>query len=195
MSVLVLAPSLGNAEKKKPFKFERAGPYAINVDYSKKLAEMIEAGNYRANGAVSDENFTVYGSGKVELEVEIIHFDKKIETSEVLEELAKHELTPAYIEHLLAFGAQHPDKQEKYGMIVALGAPGAIVIGGEEREYEDDGGGGIKERKKATILIEPIVAYLVGGGNRELDCLGFEGPGLNGWSTDYYFLAMKKNKK
>ena len=113
MSVLVLAPSLGNAEKKKPFKFERAGPYAINVDYSKKLAEMIEAGNYRANGAVSDENFTVYGSGKVELEVEIIHFDKKIETSEVLEELAKHELTPAYIEHLLAFGAQHPDKQEK----------------------------------------------------------------------------------
>jgi len=83
---------------------------------------MIQAGNYNwINSDITDKHFPVKGSGKVELNPELIHYGKLISSDEIIQDLDQRGLRPATLAELLAFGEKYPDEQRKYP-IVALGS-------------------------------------------------------------------------
>ena len=96
--------------------------FKVVVDYTQSLADMISAGKYDwVNGDIIAENFPISGSGQAELNAELVHFNRIMESGDVLKELDKLGLRPANIAELLAFGAKYPDKQREFP-IIALGS-------------------------------------------------------------------------
>lgn len=200
IAVCFLPAQKGDAEAKKAVRVTLAGPYEIKINYAKKLSEMIAEGKYAAaNPWISDAHFMVVGSGGVSVETMLVGFSHEMEPSEVLEALASRNLAPAYIEHLLAFGARYPNEQTEHP-IAALGAPGGIVVDDSEEEYDPD----IKseeekatqERARRSHSLEQIVGCLVDNyAGRSLEVAWFDGPSHLGWPKEYYFLAIKKAKK
>lgn len=95
--------------------------FRIVVDYSKSLAEMISVGNYDwANSDISEKNFPVKGNGHVELNIELIHYDKRMESDDIVRDMESRNLRLITPPELLAFGKAYPDKQRKFP-IIALG--------------------------------------------------------------------------
>lgn len=85
------------------------------------FADMIKAGSYGSvNEEITAANFPFEGTGKVETEIRLIHFNKWMTTQHVLAELEKLGLRPATLVELLAFGAKYPEQREY--PIVALGS-------------------------------------------------------------------------
>lgn len=85
--------------------------FSVSVDYGMDLKKMIEKGGFsHFSPHINFMNFKVKGEGKVEVNLWIIHFDRKVTTEEVLKHFREQGLLPAKIEHLLAFGAAHPDR-------------------------------------------------------------------------------------
>ena len=80
--------------------------------------------------------------GTEKKEVFVIHFDRRIETSEeVVEAMAALGYKPADHEDLLAFGTDHPDAQREYP-IVQLGSSWGRPGGGRVVSCLDGGGSG-----------------------------------------------------
>lgn len=96
--------------------------FTIIVDYSKSMRSMVKDGNYdRVNPNIAFKNLPLVGEGRVEVTLELLHFDRIISTEKALEEIKKRGLVAARIEHLLAFGAAHPELQREFP-ILALGS-------------------------------------------------------------------------
>lgn len=97
--------------------------FAITVDYSRSLSEMISVGGYNyANKNITEEHFRIICRYyKVDCEVELVHLNEEMTSDEVLEELDKLGLRPAFLEELLAFGETYPEIQRDFP-IVSLGS-------------------------------------------------------------------------
>jgi len=96
--------------------------FRIVVDYSKSLVHMIAAGDYDwVNSDISEDHFLVRGQGKVELNPELIHYGKFMDSDDIVRDMDNRGLRPATLPELLAFGATYPDKQREFP-IVALGS-------------------------------------------------------------------------
>ena len=98
--------------------------FRVVVNYSQTLEQMIAAGRYDwKNPDITEKHFPIPPSkrGKEEVAIELVHFDRNMESDEVLRELDKAGLRSAELPELLAFGAAHPEKQREFP-IVALGS-------------------------------------------------------------------------
>jgi len=96
--------------------------FRVIIDYGKSLSEMVASGKYNwVNPDINAKNFSVEGTGKVEANIELIHFNRTMESDEVLRELDRMGYRPANLPELLAFGASYPEKQREFP-IVALGS-------------------------------------------------------------------------
>lgn len=135
------------------------------------LAELIAAGNYDCpNSDITPENFPLESDGADGGEPVLVHLDRTATTDEVLAELDRRGLKPARIEHLLRYGADHPEEQRQYP-IVCLGSslclPRCLPRG----------------RRRFPFLGE-------GDGVRELN-LSWSGP-VHHWRGVFRFLALRK---
>jgi hypothetical protein len=135
----------------------------ITVDHSMSLPEMITAGLYDwVDPEITETKFQAKGTGKFELNVELIHFSHPISSDNAVEELAKRGLRPATLEELLAFGAKYREPQFKFP-IVALGSSAHV----------DD--------SRSVVCLQRF------GVARDLHLLWWVG----GWSGGYRFLAVR----
>ncbi len=192
--VMVSAVASGAAHARgKRISATVAGPYNLKVDYSKTLEEMVVSGDYDWTGYGGwEKNFMVVGTGMQVFKVSVVKFDRELETPKVLDELWKRNFRAAYLEHLLAFGGAYPEEQGKCS-IVALGAPGAEIIGDEREMVEEFDSHGKVHYSLPPVIIDQVVGYLhVNYRGRALDQLPFDGPSREGWSEEYCFLAIKK---
>ena len=140
-----------------------APTFRITVDYGKSLAEMILAGHYDwTNSNITEKRFPVKGSGKVELDLELVHYDHNFSSDDAVKEMAKRGLRPATIEELLAFGVKYPEEQLKFP-VVALGSSARV-----------DGG------RHVPFLSRD-------GAERDLNLGWWDG----GWRGGYRFLAVR----
>lgn len=103
----------------------RSDRFHVSVDYGRTLDQMIRAGKYaKIDSDITPKNFPIDGKGTADVEIILLHFKRDIRdisSAEVNKEIKALGLEPAKIEHLLAFGAQHPEVQRKF-TIVFLGA-------------------------------------------------------------------------
>jgi len=96
--------------------------YSVVVDYDMSLADMIKVGKYDwVNNDITAEYFPITGSGKVEIDFQLVHLDKSTSSKEVLSHMEKNNLRPATLAELLAFGAKYPELQREFP-ICALGS-------------------------------------------------------------------------
>jgi len=109
--------------------------FPVIVNYSKSLAEMIQAGKYDwVNSDITDKHFPVKGSGRVELNAELIHYGKCMCSDTIIQDLDQRGLRPATLAELLAFGEKYPDEQRKY-TIVELGSVWQYWVAGRSVAY------------------------------------------------------------
>jgi hypothetical protein len=140
--------------------------FPITVNYDSRLERMIEDGKYDwKNPDITEKNFPSDAKGTVGLTIELVHFNKVMESDEIQKKLDKQGLRPATLPELLAFGAKYPEKQRELP-IVALGSVWRGWDG-----YRN-------------------VAYLYrygSGRDLRLGCLG------DGWDAYYRFAAVRKS--
>ncbi len=98
-----------------------SGVYAVTVDYSKTLAQMIATGNFGwTNPEIKDSNFPFFnGGGAVAVNFELVHFNAKLTAKEIDAVLSQMGDRPATLWEILAFAAKFPDLQRQFP-IVAL---------------------------------------------------------------------------
>lgn len=97
--------------------------YALTIDRSQTLGDLISAGKYDwVNDDITQENFPVPSKdGTEEVEVVLVHLDECLTTDQVKAELDRRGLKPASIVELLALGSAHPELQREFPL-VALGS-------------------------------------------------------------------------
>lgn len=96
--------------------------FKVLVDYTKTLAEMIKAGQYDwVNENITQDHFSVHGSGQKEVEIVLFHFNRDIASEQVIVEMEQAGFRPAKVEELLSLGASYPDLQKQFP-VVALGS-------------------------------------------------------------------------
>lgn len=143
-----------------------AGPFLLTVGYDTPFAELVAAGHYDyVSPDITEEHFRV-GWGDRDIESFIVHLHLPTSTDNVVKEMERHDLRPATMPELLAFGAQHPNSQREFP-ILALGS------------IWDDPQSGY--RRAVRILEHP--------GDRRLDLSWDHGAG---WNQIYHFLAVQK---
>lgn len=98
-----------------------------------------------------------------EIEFELVHLDKRLDTDAILAELDRQGLRPALYEELLALAKQYPDERRNY----PIAAFGSVC------------------RDDADYLYLP---YLDGGRNLLMGCFGGPDP----WTASCRFLAVRK---
>ncbi|MDP2856155.1 MAG: hypothetical protein Q8N90_03525 [bacterium] len=115
------------------FTLAAADVFHIVVNHAESLAQMITVGNYDwgVNSSISEKNFPVKGKGQVELNVELVHYGKSMNSDNIVQNMASRGLRPATLSELLAFGAAYPDKQRE-SPIVAFGS---VWLRWSGREY------------------------------------------------------------
>ena len=104
--------------------------YHLVVDYAQSFKQMIVAGHYDWLNPDIEKNFSVQGTGTVNLDTELVHFNRNIGSDEALKELDHLGYRAATAEELLAFGAAYTEKQLEFP-IVALGT--VRRVGGNRR--------------------------------------------------------------
>jgi len=93
----------------------RGGAYPVTVDYSKTIEEMVAAGGYNyANPDITTKNFPPKGKGIVEVQIQLVHFNRVMSSDAVLEELDKMGLKPVMPMEISALGAKYPDLQRQF---------------------------------------------------------------------------------
>jgi len=144
--------------------------YLITVQYrgGKTISSLLRAGEYDwTNENLNDQNFSqtpMEREETEELEIELVHFDREMETDDILSGLEKRGLRPATPTELLTLGATHKDLQREFP-IVALG-----------QSWQDPDG-------------DRGVVYLCRSGSDRDACLvWFEG----GWDRDCRFAGVRK---
>ncbi len=86
--------------------------YPITVDYNQSFEQMVKAGCYDwVDSDITAEHFPVKGVGLVQLDGQLICFDKSMSSEQILAELDKMGLRSGNVEELLAFGTKYPDRQ------------------------------------------------------------------------------------
>jgi len=147
--------------------------FPITVDYDQTIEEMMKAGNYawiqfdwREEVGVKSELERASHHGTDEVEMVLVHFNRRMWSREALHELARIDLQPANVPELLAFGAAYPNIQLEYP-VVALGF---VVHGWSPYLY----------------LLPPGISYASGRS------LFLNGDGAGGWDPATRFAAVGK---
>ena len=100
--------------------------FPLRVDYDRKIESLVRAGKYDwSHIDISSELFSTKRKGIADIKIELIHFQSKKNTKQVLQELRKNGLRPADIIEILTFGAKYPKEQVKYPIV----ARGSMWIG------------------------------------------------------------------
>lgn len=106
--------------------------YLVMVDNDQTLEQMIAAGRYGWKMPnINAKHFPLTGTGKVAVNLELIHFNRAIDTNDVLKEIDARGYRPATIAELLALGASQPELQRQF-MIIALGSVYRDMFGNGE---------------------------------------------------------------
>tara|TARA_Y100000310_G_scaffold315100_1_gene365275 strand:- start:3907 stop:4371 length:465 start_codon:yes stop_codon:yes gene_type:complete len=96
--------------------------YQVSCDYDQKIKDAVDAGDYPCTCIeITEDYFPRTRSGKADIEIELVHFDRVIGSDEVIDELESCGLRPCELSELAALGAQYPDLQREL-QIVALGS-------------------------------------------------------------------------
>lgn len=96
--------------------------FPVTVDYNQSFRDMIKAGRYDLiDSEISEEHFPIDGQGRIETNLVLVHFNRKMSSDAVLKELEQRGLRPGMLPELLAFGAKYPDIQRQFP-IIALGS-------------------------------------------------------------------------
>lgn len=142
-------------------------PFVIAVDYRQTVEEMVEAGSYcQWNADIVQKHFPHDREGnKTELKVELVHFNRLIESDDAITELDKLGLRPVNSAELLTFGAAYPDVQREFP-VVALGSPWVLPDG-----------------RRVDLFLEAFY----GDRGLSLSCGGMK------WSECYRFAAVRKS--
>lgn len=108
---------------RKVFELVNAKPaYDVVVNCNRSRAEMIKAGNYDwVNDDITKRNFPVEDKGEKKKNIVLFHFNKYMESDDVIAEMNKAGYRPANADEILALGEAHPDLQREFP-IVALGS-------------------------------------------------------------------------
>ena len=96
--------------------------YPVVIDYSDSFQQRLDAGRYDwKNSDITEKHFPVKGEGRIQIDLDLMHFDRRMKTENVLAAIEAQGYRPATIEELLAFGATYSELQREFP-IVALGA-------------------------------------------------------------------------
>ncbi len=141
--------------------------FRVTVDYSLTLEQMIAAGRYDwKNSDINQKNFPIPPSkrGKEDVVIELKHFNRTMDSDEVIRELDKDGFRPANVFELQAFAETYPEKQREFPI---------VALGSVWRHW-----GGSRS-----------VAGLCGAADRrDLDLRCFD----SRWHSDYRFAAVRK---
>lgn len=92
--------------------------YHITVNRNLGLKPLVVAGHYDyENSDITAEHFPIKGSGIIEEDAVLVHFNRSISTDAALAELDRMGLRAGDIAELLAFGEQHPEVQRKFPIV------------------------------------------------------------------------------
>ena len=139
--------------------------YPIVIDYGQTLDQMIKAGRYDCcNSSITSKSFPVVKESTVKTEVTPVHFNHDISSENAIKKMELMGLTPAKTEHLLAYGAQHWQRDPE--LVVALGSSWVIIPNGNHN-----------------------APCLTGCHGREINLLRFDSDWLDSW----HFLAVRKS--
>ena len=84
--------------------------YTVTVDFDRTIEEMVSAGKYDlSNPHINSKNFHAIASGTHTMDIQLVHFDRKMKSSEILAELDRLDLRPATLPVLLGFIAAFSD--------------------------------------------------------------------------------------
>jgi len=141
------------------------GVVRLFVDYTRPLAEMLKDGRFDyVNSDITEKHFPINKRPNGEVEMKLFHFNRVMESDEVIKEMAKEGYRPAESPEGLAYAKANPDEQRKYP-IALLGSVWRDWYGGR------------------------LVPCLYGvDGERSLR-LGWFG---HAWGSGYRFLAVRK---
>jgi hypothetical protein len=102
------------------FTFSQTFP--VTVNYDRTIEKMVTSGKYDwSNPNINSKRFPIGAKGRVEVNIELVHFNYPITSDEVLRNLDRQGLRPATLPEILAFGATYPEMQREFP-IVALGS-------------------------------------------------------------------------
>ncbi len=111
--------------------------FNLSVDYSRTLAEMINAGNYDwADSAITAKDFPLPAelSGQKTAVSKLFHFNRDISSDKAIAEMGKAGYRPATLSELLALGAKYPELQRQFP-IIALSSVWHGAFGGRRVPY------------------------------------------------------------
>lgn len=142
--------------------------YSVTINYGRSVeALLFRDGRYDyVNSEITNSNFPTSAVGSQNLYVDVMAFNRRINSEEVVEELDRLGFRPATIHELLTFGAQYPDFQDDYNL-VALGSP-----------FQDRGG-------------ELRAPYLNRIGSARYFCCSLV-KWSGDWTLDWQFAAVRK---
>lgn len=108
---------------RKVLKLVTARPsYDIVVNCNRSRAEMIKAGKYDwTNDDINEKNFPFEGKGERKESIILFHFNKTMQSDDVIVEIDKEGYRPANADEILALGEKHPSLQREFP-IIALGS-------------------------------------------------------------------------
>ncbi len=97
--------------------------YTVTLPAGKALMELITQGKYDSvSDSITEANFPIERKeASQELEVILVHFDKRLSTKQVEAELDRRDLKPAKIDALLALGSAQPELQRKFPIVAFRG--------------------------------------------------------------------------
>jgi hypothetical protein len=95
--------------------------YVVAMNYATSIEVLVKRGKYNwSNSNITTKNFPTKYTGKSDLEIDLVHFNRIISSEDVITELDKMGLRPVEAGELLKFGIKYPDVQKDFP-IVALG--------------------------------------------------------------------------
>ena len=137
--------------------------YPVSVDYAAGMEEMVRRGKYDwSNSNITTKHFPTKHSGKADIKIKLVHFDRSIGSENAIEELDKMGLRPAEGCELLAFGEKYPEVQREFPInalgsvwrgwgggrrVVCLGRGGAL----RDASLDDFGGGWLGRWRFAAV--------------------------------------------
>ncbi len=109
--------------------------FTVDVDYTKPISEMVEAGNYDvASGKINEQRFTIAHRPSGSVEIAIFGYEDSELPEHALTDITSQGYRPVELAEILALGAQHPDAQLDFDRILALGATTEAVWSGRPRK-------------------------------------------------------------
>lgn len=99
---------------------EKKGVVSISVDYNRSLKDSIKAGAYDwVSESITEDNFPLSKGkqGKKEITFKFFHFDREIESKEVIKKMEEERYRPATLQELLAFGEAKPQSGKQFPII------------------------------------------------------------------------------